>query len=441
MRIPLNTPLAAVLLACALFTTGCDGLFDAEVSTVVDEEDIIRSGYSGAILLARAPYDRMANVLDNISVYGAMATDEAFAHSGQVTLGDLDTGSWSDTSPEINFAYSGLHDARGQADRFLTDFIDRFDLSDGFPTADGVSVEVREQTLRDYATLMRGWSTLYLGLLFEEVNFDQGAPVSSEEAIRRAITDLQAVRDGGGEDVFEGIALAEAANTLLAKAYLQLGENDSAAQAAANGYTEDTAGGAIVAFYTGSSLNSIDGNAIFSTVGDEDEQEKVWAMTRWYIDRSNDDARIAVDSTTVNGDPFLQTADSDLEERGVNLGYVSPSVLEKYLAPSVETEPVRLLSWQDNALTRAEALIRSGDVDGGVDLINDVRDAASDPDGGDLPDVDADDSEGALALVRTERRIELAAEIADRFITLRRFGIQHEYGDRPYAFPIPNTEL
>ena len=442
MRPSLRHPLLPLLVACAAFSfAGCDSLFDAEVSTVVDEEDIIRSGYPGALLLARAPYDRLANVLDNIAVYGAMASDEANVHSGQVTFGDLDTGTWSATSPEVNFAYAGLHDARGQADRFLNDFLDRFDLSDGFPSGDDApSVEVREQTFRRYATLMRGWATLYLGLLFEEVNFDGGAPVSSEEAIRRAITDLESVRDGGGEDVFEGIALPEAASTLLAKAHLQLGEYGAAAQAAADGYAPDTEGGAIVEFYTGSELNAINGNAIFSAVGDEDEQEKVFAMTRYYIDRSDDDARIAIDSTTVQGEPFVQTADSDLEEMGVDLGYVAPSVLEKYLAPSVIAEPVRLLAWQDNTLTRAEALIQQGDVDEGVALINAVRDAASQPDGSPLPDVEASDADEALDLVRTERRLELAAEIGDRFITLRRFGIPHEYGDRPHAFPIPNTE-
>ena len=435
--------LSAVLLVSAgLVSTGCDSLFDAENSVIVDEDDIIRSGYPGALLLARGPYDRLANVLDNIAVYGAVATDEGNAHSGQVTFADLDTGDWTPATPEVNFTYAGLQDARGQATRFLDEFLDRIDVADGLPASAGVTAEVRTETFRDYATLMRGWATLYLGFMFEQVNFDQQAPVSPDEAIRMAITDLQAVRNGGGEDVFEGIALKEAAATLLARAYLQLGDYDAAADAAEDGYAPSTAGdGQITAVYTSSTFNGINGNAIFSSVGDEDETEKIWSMTAFYADQGETDARVAVDSTTAGGDPFVQSADNNLEEQGIALGYVSPLVLEKYLASSVLNQPVRLLAWQDSDLTRAEALIRMDDVEGGVDLINDVRAAARQPDGSPLPEVSASDVPSALALVRAERRVEFAAENADRFVTLRRFGVLQEYSGGPYAFPIPNTEL
>lgn len=435
--------LTLLLLAGPLLVSaGCDGLFDAENTNVVDEDDIIRSGYPGALLLARGPYDRLANVMDNVAVYGAVATDEANAHSGQVTFADLDTGEWTRSSPEVNFAYSGLQDARGQATRFLDEFLDRIDVADGFPASSGVSVEDRTETFRDYATLVRGWATLYLGLLFEQVNFDQQAPVSPEAAIRLAIADLEAVRSGSGEATFEGVALKEAAATLLARAYLQLGDYPAAAAAAQNGYAPTTAGtGQITAVFTSSAFNAINGNAIFSTVGDEDEAEKVWSMTAFYATQGETDARVAVDSTTAGGDAFIQSADNSLEERGVSLGYVSPLVLEKYLAPSVQQEPVRLLAWQDTDLTRAEALIRTGDVSGGVALINGVRAAASQPDGRALPAVSASGAEAALALVRAERRLEFAVENADRFVTLRRFGVVQEYSGGPLAFPIPDTEL
>lgn len=438
------------VVALVLLVSSCDGLFEAEVTTNVVTDDIVRSGYVGAQLTARASYDRLVNVLDNVTIYAALASDEANAHTGQITLGELDLGTWGPASPDINFAYSGLHDARGQADRFLNEFFDLFDLTQNYP-ADGPNVDVRAQTLQAYATLMRGWSTLYLGFIFEEVNFEREAPVSSDEAIRRAITDFQAIESGYAngtytEAVFEGISIREAANSLLAKAHLQLGDYPATLSALDRGFTQSTptAGddGELVAIFSSSgSINQINGNAIYSEAGNLNSPSKSWSMTSFYIGMGQLDARVAVDSTTANGDPFVPNADNDREEMGIALGYSSPVVLEKYLVDAVEDAGLRLLSWQDNALMRAEALIQSGQVSDGVTELNTVRAEARSPEGDPVALSTAATMQDALNDLLLERRLEFAAEVGDRFITLRRHGIQHGDSGRPHALPIPSTEF
>ena len=163
-------------------------------------------------------------------------------------------------------------------------------------------------------------------------------------------------------------------------------------------------------------------------------------MTQYYIDMGTQDARVSVDSVTVDGDPFVPNADNDREEQGIDLGYVSPSVLKKYLAATVENSGLRVLSWQDVTLMRAEALIQSGQIAAGVAEINKVRALAKKMDGTPVPPSQAATQQEALAAVLVERRLEFAAEVADRFITLRRQGVLHEEQPREYAFPIPSTE-
>lgn len=448
---------AASCLLVVTLLSGCSSPFEAEVSTNVTTDDLLKTGYSGALLQMRGSYQRLANVMDDITVSGEVASDNAEECGGFTSQRDMDYGEFYNFAPEVNLIYAGLHDARGQADQFLTQYIDKYDLTLNYGGGT-VPVATRKKTMIAYAQLMRGWSTLYLGLLFKEVNFNRVARGSAEEAIRRAVQDFAAIETAfasadAPEAVFEGADIRRAAATLNAKAQLQLGSFDAAVQAASNGYAPATGGAALagtisIAFLrTASNISTIDGNLIFTLIGNTANAQKQFAMNKWYLQNDSLDQRIALDSTLPTGAKFVQNASVDLELfRGYVLGYrtsatvVTPRTPTKHAASTVQGKALRMLAWQDNVITWAEALIRKGDVTGGIAKLNELRATAKTDAGKPVPLRTASTADAALNDILWERRVELMCENADRFITLRRFGVPHYESKAQYALPIPSTE-
>jgi hypothetical protein len=457
---PIRVALLWVALAFApalLAFTACTNIFQAEVSTNVTTDNLLRTGYSGALLQMRGSYQRLANVMDDIIISGEVASDNAEECGGFTSQRDMDYGEFYNFAPEVNLIYAGLHDARGQADLFLTQYINSYDLTLNYTDA-AVPVATRKLTMTAYAQLIRGWATMELGMLFTNVNFNRGPAVSAEEALRRAAQDFTAIEAAFAsstppEAVFEGIDLRRAAATLNAKTQLQLGAFDASIQAASGGYTATSggvsaAGAVTIAFLrTASNISTIDGNLIFTLVGNSANAQKQFAMNKWFIQNDSLEQRIALDSTLSTGQKFVFNAAVDLEVfRGYVLGYrtnatvVTPRTPTKYSASTVQARPLRLLSWQDNTLTWAEALIRKGDLQGGIAKLNELRATAKNDRNVAVPLRTVSSRDAALNDILWERRVEFMCEGADRFITLRRFAVPHYESKAQYALPIPNTE-
>lgn len=449
---------AVLMLTVGLLGIACSNIFQAEVSTNVTTDNLLQTGYSGAVLQMRGSYQRLANVMDDITVSGEVATDNAEECGGFTSQRDMDYGEFYNFAPEVNLIYAGLHDARGQADSFLNEYIEKYDLTLNY-TGGTVPVATRKQSMIAFARLVRGWSTMYLGMLFSKVNVNRAAALTPEEVLRRAAEDFTAIEAlyssaTAPEAVFEGIELRRAAATLNAKTQLQLGAFDAAIQAATAGYTPTSgvagasAGFIGIAFLrTASNISTIDGNLIFTLIGNTANAQKQFAMNKWFLQNDSLEARIALDSTLPTGAKFVFNAAVDLEIfRAYSLGYrtsasvVTPRIARKHAASTVQGTQLRLLSWQDNVLTWAEALIRKGDLAGGVAKLNEIRSLAKNDRNLAVPLRTATTREAALNDILWERRVEFMCEDADRFITLRRFAIPHYESKAQYALPIPNTE-
>lgn len=139
--------------------------------------------------------------------------------------------------------------------------------------------------------------------------------------------------------------------------------------------------------------------------------------------------------------------------------------MRKYIrrGPDAEGNPVfgegsqdfYVIRYADVLLMRAEAMAETGDVDGAVELVNQIRDRVNMPH---VEDVEGMVSQAEMIeIVRHERRVELALE-GLRFIDLKRWGTVQEafqragsdpvgpynpqyLGGRSEVFPVPQSEI
>src|SRR5512136_185611 len=160
------TLLVGCLLVVALVVASCDNAFEAKETTIISPDNVLKSGYPGAAVMVLGPWVRLVNAMDDVSYMPEVATDNVDETDSFQSSADFDRGVWHSGLLELNAIYSGLHDARKEADLFLTKYLDEFDLNSLYPTTSGTPpVATRRNTFRAYTMLMRGWSTLYLGLL------------------------------------------------------------------------------------------------------------------------------------------------------------------------------------------------------------------------------------------------------------------------------------
>ena len=337
---------------------------------------------------------------------------------------------------------------KSQADIFLKQYIDTYNLSLNY-AGGAITIDQRRNSMIAYATLVRGWSTLYLGLIFDQVNFNKGPRQDSQTALVQAVADfatidsLYAAASNKPETIFEGIDIQKAAHTLAAKAQLQLGNYDAAIASAQTGYAAATTLGKQTVFYAlaAGDITTVDGDLIYTHVGNRANAQKLWCMNKWFLQNDSLEARIALDSTTTTGAKFSFNGSNDLSLfKNYALGYTFPRIPAKYDTTLVQGKGLRILSWQDNTLTWAEALVRKNDLAAGVAKLNEVRAAAKTDKGGAVPVRIASTQVQALNDLLYERRVEFMAEIGDRFISLRRFGVKHTFSNVDYKFPIPATE-
>lgn len=435
-----------VLLAAVVLTLiACDEIFEAEDNTLVTAEDIIGGGYPAARLAVQGSYERLVNVLDDVTYSGEIATENADETDSYQGSGDIDMGQFHSGLTEANTMYAGLHDARKQADLFLTTYVHQFDLADQLPTS-APSLEQRRQTFVAFSTLVRGWSTLYLGLMFREVNFERGPRYPASEALNRAIADLDAIETmyagaSPPEAIWLNIDIRKAANTLRAKANLQLGNYAAALSASAGGLQATDP--AAVSQVFGPYDNPADGMAMFTAGFADSYNNRIrMSMNKFYIAEDPKDARVNLLSTTADGVTNATFGANDRQTYySYQTGWTTPLKISKYHGATTAETPIRILSWQENKLIAAEAKIRTGDIAGGVADINTVRSGVLDDVGAAVPPASASDEATAMAALEYEIRMEFAVEVGMYFHALRRWGRDHVFRTGAlYEFEIPITE-
>jgi hypothetical protein len=442
------------LLVVALVVVSCDNAFQARETTIIAPDNVVASGYPGATVMLLGSWARLVNVMDDISYQPEVATDNVDETDSFQSSADFDRGVWHSGLLELNYMYSGLHDARKEADLFLNTYLDEFNLATQYPTASGTPpMATRLNTLRAFATLMRGWSTLYLGLLFDQVNFAKGERVSPQVAIDRAVADFIAVdamydlTTNAPETRWNGINIRKAANTLLAKAYLQSGKYQEALAASAKGLqkTDTQADRTVMAPYeqaVGSGSGTGPCALRDAAVANSTTTNKRYSMNKFFIAEDPKDNRVDLDSVSTSGQRFVQFGGND---RNINEGYVlgfnAPRVLRKLAAATLAGTFIRILSWQDNALMSAEAKIKTGNVAGGIADINSIRMDVKTDAGVAVPPAVATDQASAMAALEYEIRMELCGEIAHYFIALHRWDRNHHVNaTRKYVLVLPQAE-
>jgi hypothetical protein len=423
----------------------CESIFETEDNTLVTENNILNGGYPAARLAVQGSYERLVNVLDNVTYYTEIATENADETDSYQGSGDIDMGQFHAGLTEGNEMYSGLHDARKQSDLFLTQYVHAFDFADQLPTS-APSAEQRKRTFIAFSTLVRGWSTLYLGLIFREVNFNRGPRRTPAEAIAQAMSDFTAVETmyAGSippEAEWIGVDIRKSANTLLAKAHLQLGNYADALTASAKGLkSTDPAGvNEVFAPYA----NPADGMAMFTAgFADAYNARTRMSMSKFYIPEDPKDERVDLLPTTADGTANTTFGANDRETfHGYDPSWASPLKISKYYGGTTAETPIRVLSWQENMLISAEARIKSGDIAGGIADINAVRAVVTDDAGAAVPPAFAADETTAMQALEYEIRMEFAVELGMYFQALRRWDRTHYFrAGAKYAFEIPLTE-
>lgn len=433
-----------LLAAAAGMFLSCDSIFEADDNTIVTEDDIINSGYPGARLAVQGSYERLVNVLDNVTYSCEIATENADETDSFQGSGDIDMGQFHASLEEANTMYAGLHDARKQADLFLTAYADRFNYADQIPA--GVNPEQRKRTFIAFSRLVRGWATLYLGLVYHEVNFDRGDRQPASVAIARAIEDFQAVESqytgaNPPEASWIGMNIRKSANTLLAKAHLQLGQYSQAITASAAGLQKADAAG--VREVWGPYDNPFDGQAMFTAGFADAYNARIrMSMSKFYIPEDPKDERVNLLATTADGATNTTFGANDrVTFHGYNPGWTVPLKISKYYGGTTAETPIRILSWQENALISAEAKILTGDIAGGLADINTIRSDVLDDAGVAVPLAAAANQAEALAALEYEIRMEFAVEVGMYFQSLRRWGRTHYFRSGAlYEFEIPTSE-
>jgi hypothetical protein len=243
------------------------------------------------------------------------------------------------------------------------------------------------------------------------------------------------------------VNIRKAANTLLAKAYLQSGKYTEALAASAKGLqkTDSQADRTMMAPYeqavgSGPGTGS---NALY-TAGSANSTvtNKRYSMNKFFIAEDPKDNRVDLDSTTSGGQRFVQFGGND---RNINSGYVlgfnAPRVLRKMASTTLAGSFIRIISWQENTLISAEAKMKTGNIAGGIADINlirvDVRTDAGQP----VPLASATDLQSGMNALEYEIRMEMCGEIAEYFIALHRWGRKHSVNtSKDFMLPIPITE-
>lgn len=362
----------AVLAATAL--VGCDGLFEVENPTDIEETDLENPGMVGS--LANSPHAAVAEYYDIAVVNGGLPGDEVIHASTNQGWLRLDQGTFSTFTQGAENLYNGMASAQWTA-RETTERLR--ELVDD-PTSDG--------------RVARGhfWDALAritLADLYERVTFDGGPALQPPEVYRAAIDILEETASiGRSAGDMEAVAAAEAT---MARAYRSLyydytSEQDPAffeqARDHAQAALEAQPGFTFYVEYAqpGSS------NGVYGALFQSDYN--VMDPTTAYLE----------DPASGQPDPRVQhTEQQDLGSRGDPIFWPT-----KY---GSRNDDIPVSKWEEPVLILAEYHLLNGELPEAVERINEVRTDAG------LPEFSSDSAQEIEEQLIHERRAEFWLEL------------------------------
>lgn len=391
------------VLLLGLIITGC-GIFDVDNPGEIVEDDL-NTEIAIPALVAGAGGDLSYSYgyLDSAPVFAGMLVDE-IQHVGsypdwrQVDDADL-------LITEESISLNNLHDNCARARWVADDGARR--IKDLLGDAAASSAALAE------ILVYSGFSHLLLGDLFGAVPIDGGPLISQEEVYQRAVTkftEALTVAQAAGSTEW-----AEAALAGRARAYHSLNDLTQAvadAQQLPAGYQFD---------------------AVFS---DNTDREKNWC---YWANITRNEASVSPEIVALYQetlDPRIRCTENGIGGDGNRPWWIQ----DKYTSYSA---PVRLVGWQEMELIQAEAKLNTGNLDGAIAHINNVRagivldDDASTPLAARPASSNADEVRDWLI---HERRVEFFFE-GRRLADCRHFGLLDVIKNDPPFFPIPANEL
>lgn len=371
--------------ALALSATGCDSFvqnIEDPIDTVdearLNREDQLPYLITGVLQRFATTYGQLTTLTGGLS--DELIFDRRVPNATFPTFNEIDRGDIQLDNNSVDGALTDL----GQL-RFLAD-----NLADRLKVINAEQPEVNDPAVRANAGftayLMGGVARYFYGAYFglEPARgggtINNGPFIPSDQLYTLAIGKLDTALTYAATGSYE----ARLANTMRAKVFVAAGRYAQAGAAAAAGLRSGDA-----PFLSRYSTEST--NFFYSNAGRGRTQ---FAVAPAYVQRSQaGETRIPIESVNRQGTPtgfFRQT---------------------KFGA---QESPIRLASWQENELIRAEAELRAGNAVGATARVNAVRAAAS------LAPI----ATLTLATIEQERQAELFGE-GIRLIDQRRFGTFH----------------
>lgn len=395
--------LVLLTIMLSLYLSGC-GIFDVENPGSISEEDLnveiaipaLVAGAGGDLSVA------LGNTLGSVVTFSGIVTDELQHVGSYPTWREVD-----DPAQPIdlqNITLNNLWQACARA-RWVAD--------DGAGRIKEILGEEKAKTSKDLAQILvyAGFAHLILADLFGDVPFDGGPLVPLMDVYQRAADRFnEAIVVGNAAGATDWVNAAHAGR---ARAYQEM-NNLTAAVADANlvpeGYRFD---------------------AIFSENSDREKNYSYWAnITR-------NEASVSPQIREL----YAQTHDSRIRciYKGVG-GDGNRDWWTQFKYTSFNA-PIRLVSWQEMELIKAEAKYQSGDLAGAIDHINKVRAAALDDTTGTPLETrpTSSDANQVKEWIIHERRVEFFFE-GRRMADCRHFGLTSIIKNDPPFFPIPSYE-
>ncbi len=220
MNLNRRTTLGAALAVAVIATVGCDDYLEVESPTVIEASTI--DPVQDAELLSRSAETNFFDAFDNVAVYSAFFTGEAYVDDTFPTRNDIARRTIDPRNGTLNSeVFQPLVSAIASNERTQK-------LLAGSPKENSIST-ARAALNAGFAIELMG-ETFCQGLISTDLQ-NLGAPLTPEQTLSEAVKRFQrAVTLGtplGNNDI------VNAANVGLARAYLQLGRHGEAAATAA----------------------------------------------------------------------------------------------------------------------------------------------------------------------------------------------------------------
>lgn len=365
---------AATILAAVFLFAGCDSFFEVENPTDIEAENLNDPEMIPA--LANTPHAAVADDYDFAVEIGALPGDGAIHSSTNQGYLRIDQGTFGTFTLGAEDVYNGLSSAQWtarEATERLRELLDNPDQDER--VARGLFWDALARvTLAD---------------MYERVTFDGGEPHQPPEVYRMAIDILeQAASIGRAAGDTEIVAASEATIARAYRAlYFDTGESDMS-------LFESAASHAQAALQADADFNM---GAEYAPPGSENGLVDAMHNTHDY-DVMDPDLAGMTDPASGQTEPRIQHS----EQQGIGS---QGDALYKQNKYTRRNQPIPVSKWEEPALILAEYNLLSGDLDGAVERINQVRSSVG------LPDFSSDDADEIRDQLIYERRVEFWLEL------------------------------